>query len=53
MVAMIPFDLVRLDNTLGDGDNRLPVMDRILNIGKVSISSPRVYSMQVTSARLV
>ncbi|XP_067938122.1 tubulin-specific chaperone D-like [Watersipora subatra] len=35
MVAMIPFDLVRLDNTLGDGDSKLPVMDRILNIGKL------------------
>ena len=36
MVSMIPFDLVRLDNTEGGGDNKLPVMDRILNLGKVS-----------------
>lgn len=35
MVSMIPFDLVRLDNTEGGGDNKLPVMDRILNLGKV------------------
>ena len=36
MVSMIPFDLVRLDNTEAGGDNKLPVMDRILNLGKVS-----------------
>ena len=36
MVSMIPFDLVRLDNTEGGGDDKLPVMDRILNLGKVS-----------------
>ena len=36
MVAMIPFDLSRLDNTIGEGDSQ-PVMDRILNITKVLI----------------
>ena len=38
MACMIPFDLSRLDSNvrLDGGDVKKPVMDRILEVGKVS-----------------
>jgi hypothetical protein len=38
VVSMIPFDLVRLDNTVTEtGDGKAPVMDRILHYCKVGV----------------
>ena len=39
MVCMIPFDLKRLDSNikLDTGEMRTPVMDRIIEVGKVGI----------------
>ena len=39
MACMIPFDLSRLDSNAraDDGDGKKPVMDRILDVAKVSV----------------
>ncbi|XP_067672679.1 tubulin-specific chaperone D-like [Haliotis asinina] len=40
MVCMIPFDMVRLDGSLGTegGEKKKPVMDRIIEVGKTYLS---------------